>query len=541
MTQQGLLNLILANIPDNIVQAIEPADVRSILNNIVNTLFENIFLASASYGGPAATTTDPGTPTTPVFYTASSAGTYTNFKDSTGTAITIASGEYLVFLSFNGTAWIKQVINIDLSGYAAQGDVDAINEKLDDSDANFGALDDFSTYTSNGTTTPITILSRLHAVSGDATVNSISLQCIVAGTLKVNFWRLISGTSYKCIANFIFTCTSGLNTFTAGTDFDAFDVKEGDRIAFTETGSATVKYKPKTGGDASISSTTFAVGDTLTAAADGNAEFAISANATIKGISTSVSENTAAVAESIRDADLTLVDSINLAKDEYKVLNVGIYNSQKNTAAGWICYRIPVTPGQIITFGNFTFTGNAYGQAAFYDDTDDPGTMGSTGFISASANYFNADIPLTLTVPDNAAWLYFDVARSGDPSTQHDKVMANLGSTLADYVSSNQLVDAIKGYGLNSGGTSDVQKFSDLTDVPAYSGNAGKGLKIKDAEDGLDTFALVEADTDVSFASITATGLSVDLPSGAGTEPAGLSVGDAWIDTTDGTIKVKLS
>jgi len=111
MTQQGLLNLILANLPDNIVQAIEPKDIRDILNGVVNTLFDNISLATAAYAGPAGTTTDPGEPESNVFYIATAAGTYNNFKDSTGTALTVTAGE-LAILNYDGSAWVKQTVDM---------------------------------------------------------------------------------------------------------------------------------------------------------------------------------------------------------------------------------------------------------------------------------------------------------------------------------------------------------------------------------------------------------------------------------------------
>ena len=74
-----------------------------------------------AYAGSAETTTDPGTPTNPIFYSASggdAGATYTNFLDSTSTAIDLAAGEF-AFLSYNvsGGYWVKQKLDVDLSGY----------------------------------------------------------------------------------------------------------------------------------------------------------------------------------------------------------------------------------------------------------------------------------------------------------------------------------------------------------------------------------------------------------------------------------------
>jgi len=75
-----------------------------------------------AYAGPADTDTNPGTPSGAVFYSASAAGTYTNFLDSSSTALVLASGEF-AFLSYDGTAWTKQVFSIDLTNYATTSDL----------------------------------------------------------------------------------------------------------------------------------------------------------------------------------------------------------------------------------------------------------------------------------------------------------------------------------------------------------------------------------------------------------------------------------
>jgi hypothetical protein len=92
----------------------------------LQSLFQ--FAVNVSYAGPADPTVDPGIPTGKVFYTAGSAGTYTNFKDSTNTAIIVGPTDGLVILSFNGTFWVKQMASlIDLSNYVQKTTDQSIN------------------------------------------------------------------------------------------------------------------------------------------------------------------------------------------------------------------------------------------------------------------------------------------------------------------------------------------------------------------------------------------------------------------------------
>jgi len=67
---------------------------------------------NVSYKGSAETDTDPGTPSNPEFYTATATGTYTNFKDSSSTALEIADGDGFVIFSFDGTNWSKHIVDI---------------------------------------------------------------------------------------------------------------------------------------------------------------------------------------------------------------------------------------------------------------------------------------------------------------------------------------------------------------------------------------------------------------------------------------------
>src|SRR5690606_23140052 len=74
---------------------------------------------AANYKGNATPATDPGTPAGPEFYTATEAGTYTNFD-----GIEVESNEWFVLLSYDGVNWSKAVVNIDLGDYISKADID---------------------------------------------------------------------------------------------------------------------------------------------------------------------------------------------------------------------------------------------------------------------------------------------------------------------------------------------------------------------------------------------------------------------------------
>lgn len=131
MTKEALINQIASNLPDNIVQAIEPKDMRDILNNIVTVAFDAQSYAAASFKGSATTTSDPGETPSPQFWFASEAGTYTSLGGLAVTSDDLASN--LVLLSYDGTIWSKQLINVgvDLTNYYNKTGTDtAISSQL---------------------------------------------------------------------------------------------------------------------------------------------------------------------------------------------------------------------------------------------------------------------------------------------------------------------------------------------------------------------------------------------------------------------------
>lgn len=83
--------------------------------------------------GAATPTTDPaagGAAVQGTFYFTSQAGTYTNFKDSTATPISVAANDGLVMLAYDGTAWTKIKFSIDLTDYLEKDEIFKENKNL---------------------------------------------------------------------------------------------------------------------------------------------------------------------------------------------------------------------------------------------------------------------------------------------------------------------------------------------------------------------------------------------------------------------------
>lgn len=225
----------------------------------------------------------------------------------------------------------------------------------------------------------------------------------------------------------------------------------------------------------------------------------------------------------LRLQDLTLIVSPNLAKIQN--IREGLYigsSGQKALGAGWRSYRIDVEGFSFITFGRFSIAVGGY--SSFWNDSEIDGAAGSVGMIQYNGAFTDTSLPVTLAVPPTAKWLIMAAKRPANSDADSEFITINEGDELIEYVSPNDKIVAIRGYDLE-GGSSNVSKFSDLIDVPPYDGNALKSLRINSAEDGLEAF---DIETRI-----------FDLPEGEAVPPPEVLVGDAWIDTTNDTIKVR--
>ncbi|MFV0420032.1 MAG: hypothetical protein ACK5KT_15035 [Dysgonomonas sp.] len=175
-----------------------------------------------------------------------------------------------------------------------------------------------------------------------------------------------------------------------------------------------------------------------------------------------------------------------------------------NTASGWKMIAIPVTEGKVITFGRFSI--NTSGYSAFYNES---------GLVLFNGNYTNSTLPKTVTAPAGATILYIDIKRPVNVDADFEQLTVNEGSVLLPYEPYSDPVQRIgKIKGIDVGGSGEAYDQSlNTTDNVSFEG-----------------LTTNELSTGVFIAN---------LPEGT-TEPAGLRQNQAWIDTTNGQIKVKL-
>lgn len=176
-------------------------------------------------------------------------------------------------------------------------------------------------------------------------------------------------------------------------------------------------------------------------------------------------------------------------------------------AVGWKMIAIPVEGGKTYAIGRINISVTSY--YAFYSDDDTE--------LSNGANA-SGETEIT-TAPANATILYVDLQRPGDPDSVYSQMTINevtedTPGLLTPYEPPFFIITEIKGNKLGGGGGQAYDQSLNTTD-------------------------------DVTFNQVTAgylitNGWQADLPEGAGSPPSGIQIGDAWIDTDDATIKVRL-
>lgn len=115
MANWRVLKTAVANIINtNGNQAITGQLLQNALNNIITNVGEN-----STFAGIATVDTNPGVPDGPVFYLATTAGTYPNFN-----SIKVLDGEAVIFEWNNGT-WTKKV-----SGFATQENLSQLGQEV---------------------------------------------------------------------------------------------------------------------------------------------------------------------------------------------------------------------------------------------------------------------------------------------------------------------------------------------------------------------------------------------------------------------------
>lgn len=189
----------------------------------------------------------------------------------------------------------------------------------------------------------------------------------------------------------------------------------------------------------------------------------------------------------ISDNDLTTtVVSKNIANPDNIITDGAVDNVGSKPVAGswsgWDSVMIPVSAGQIISFGGVYLGRSGYG--AFYNGNT---FISMISFADPNGGY-TADT-INITVPSGATELYIDIKTASSPANPYDNLMVNYGSALLPYEPFEER----------------ISKINDIS-------------------------LIGDSDTD-------AVDIIADLPVSDGT---GISVGYAYIDSSTGNVKVKL-
>lgn len=174
MNYTDLINKIAADIVPGLPKGVTAEKLKELFNELAQFANET----RGDYQGPAAPADNPGTPTDPVYYIATTTGTYTNFG---GLAVTASDG--LNILSFvPGTGWSKAVVPIDLDQYAEK---DSLIQVFD--------------FTDQVKINPKNLFNKLKTRAGYHSTSGSFLSSL--NTLCTDFIPVISGQVYTMSPN----------------------------------------------------------------------------------------------------------------------------------------------------------------------------------------------------------------------------------------------------------------------------------------------------------------------------------------------------
>lgn len=192
------------------------------------------------------------------------------------------------------------------------------------------------------------------------------------------------------------------------------------------------------------------------------------------------------VQSSIRTSDLDIViTSKNLANPS-NVEN-GLINSEgahiQLVGDPWNMLKVPVTPGQILTFGGFQL-----GRAAYYAFYNDNTLVSFAQFNDPNGT----QAPVTVTVPEGVNILYIDISTNLSPANPFQFMQVNIGEQLDEYDEFSERIESIKGIKVIGDGGSQGEivdliadlPVSDGTNIPvgyAYIDSASSVVKVKTA------------------------------------------------------------
>ena len=197
-----------------------------------------------------------------------------------------------------------------------------------------------------------------------------------------------------------------------------------------------------------------------------------------------------------------LFDTTKIIFDSFVAFDGNIYEG-----SGWAYVILDISrysDNTDFTIGRFSITTKGYW--AFY-------TNETTGKLTNGE--FNPNETVVTNKPVGANFLLVSIKRPNNGPSIYVNGTINTGVELLEPYAPFAKPKILK-----------IQDNEIFGNSPSIGGNSNQNLNTFD---------------DVEFASLTVSGLILDLPTGSGTPPPTVEVGDAWIDTNGGVIKVKLT
>lgn len=375
---------------------------------------------------------------------------------------------------------------------------------------------DFSSYTTNNTQEYI-FIQRMHPVLQDGVVDVVRANLHRGGDINLFVVRPTGvAQQFQMVHKILIEgATVGDNIFNVN-----FTVLKDDQIAIGQLpGGGLITTKTQANGLWLATNPDYNIGQSVTMS-NSNRSIALSYELNIQGFDDKINQVDAKVDDlqvevsgAMKEYDLTIEPSINMFNPEKIVSGKYVSNSGSVASnASFACILINVeniADGEDITINGFNTASVATPAYWAFYTTDNPATFGLPNLIEGSNAMFTSN-PQTFQKPAGAVGLAINILRTNQTASVYANATINLGTTPISY-----------------------QPFTGdtITKYKDYNFAGGGGGESYDQS--------LNTTDNVEFNSVITHALLAELPEGAGSPPAGVLIGQAWIDTTDDSIKVR--
>lgn len=385
MTYTELIAKIAADIVPGLPKGITAEKLKSLFEDIAQFANET----RGDYQGTAAPADNPGTPTDPVYYTATVAGTYTDFGGVVITSEDIEGGWVQITFA-PGTGWDKNVVSIELAPYAQKSEFPKTFESEDNIHRSKNLLDS-SAVTAGSYNTSGVNSGSVNWISGRAKINP-GVEYTISGI----------GTASAATTRFIFLNESESpisNISSNGTETQTFISPAGAKYVLINLANVTnIGLSPTS----NIYTDTMQLEEGATASAYEPYYFGYDSNQLVNFDSrVAASPIVASVVQFTTETQYLGKNIFNKANAvQGNIGPTGVYSS---VSTNWVCSDfMEIKPSQDYAIQGFFSGASAILAVAWYDENQ--------VFISGSA--LNGTANRTFTSPANAKYLRCTIANA---------------------------------------------------------------------------------------------------------------------------------